>query len=298
MKYPVTNKSISGFSLLELMISMCVLLPVMGAAVSLFSVGAGQHTKEQSSISANQEVRSAFEMMTTEIGQAGSHGDRNTTLTAGIPSSATPQPAYVASTVGFTQGDYVDVDYGNDHEVVQLTAVGTNSITGVFRTTHAAGRPVRLFAIPYLTGILPVNGMGANSTATVTTLRFFGDINGDSTVQYVEYAYTSNGTTAQITRSITPISQATRNPVVVLVANLIPTASPFIITTDGLGVVTSATIQMTARNQVKSGSQYEQTEMASRITIPSAMAASVLLDENRRFGGFNRLPPTPSSLPQ
>jgi hypothetical protein len=190
----------------------------------------------------------------------------------------------------------VDIDTGADHEIVELTAVATGSISAVFRVSHTAGKPVRLFAVPYLTGILPAGGMGLNSTATVNTLRFYGDIDGDSTVQYVEYAYTSNGTTAQITRSITPITQSTRNPAVVLINNLIPTASPFVIATDALGVVTSATVAITARNSVKSGSSYEQTDMASRVTVPSAMAASALLNENNSMGGFNRLPPTPSRV--
>ncbi len=298
MKRPFINKSASGFSLVEALIAICILLPVMAAAVRLFSVGANQHSREQSSIDANQGIRAAFELMTTEIGQAGSHGDTTTTLTAAIPNSTTAQPASVASTAGITEGDWVDVDTGNNNEVVQLTAVGTSTITGVFRVAHAKDAPIRLFAVPYLTGIPPAAGQAINSTVSVPTLRFFGDINGDSTVQYVEYTYTSNGTTAQITRSISPVTQANRNDPVVLVDNLVPNGSPFSITTDSRGVVTSSTIAMTVQSKVKSGTRYEQTQLASRITIPSAMAASVLLDENNRLGGFNRLPPTPSRVTQ
>jgi Tfp pilus assembly protein PilW len=296
MKISPRMKSEKGFSLAELMVSMCILIPAMGAAVSLFSVGANQHATEQSSIDANQEARSAFEMMTTEIAQAASHGDRTTTLSVPIntPSTAA-QDATVDSTTGFTVGDYVEVvDPSGDRESVQLTAVGTGTLTGVFRATHPSGASVRLFAVPYPTGLITPAGMAANSSTTVTTIRFFGNIIGDNTVQYVEYAY--DATSNQITRSITPVAQATRNEAVVFVRNVKPGSVQFTLSTDARAVATSAGIAMTVMNTVKSGSNYQETQLASRISIPSAIAASVLLDENQRFGGFNRLPPTPPKV--
>jgi len=296
MKLSARMKSEIGFSLAEMMISMCILIPAMGAAMSLFSVGANQHATEQSSIDANQEARSAFEMMTTEIAQAASHGDRDTTLAAAIntPSSA-PQDATVDSTAGFAVGDYVDVvDPAGTRETVELTAVGTSTLTGVFRSAHPSGASVRLFAVPYPTGLITPAGMAANSSTTVTTLRFFGNIIGDNTVQYVEYAY--NAGTNEITRSITPATQTTRNQPVVFVRNVKPNSVQFTLSTDSRGVATSAGIAMTVMNTVRSGSGYQETELASRISIPSAMAASVLLDENLRLGGFNRLPPTPPNV--
>ncbi len=296
MKNSPRAKSDKGFSLPEMMISMCILIPAMGAAMSLFSVGAKQHASEQNSIDANQEARSALEMMTTEIAQAGSHADRTTTLTAAIDTpSIAPQDATVDSTVGFTVGDYVDVvDSTGTRESVQLTAVGSHTLTGIFRAGHGIGTAIRLFAVPYPTGLITPTGMAANSSATVTTIRFFGNITGDNTVQYVEYAYDSASN--QITRSITPVTQSTRNPAVLFVRNLKPNSVQFTINTDSRGIATSASVAMTVVNTVKTGSSYQETELASRITIPSATAASVLLDENQRFGGFNRLPPTPPNV--
>jgi hypothetical protein len=55
---------------------------------------------------------------------------------------------------------------------------------------------------------------------------------------------------------------------------------------------------MTVMNTVQSGSKYQETELASRISIPSAMAGSVLLYENRRYGGVNRIPSTPPKVTQ
>ncbi len=295
MKHQAGSREECGFSVMEMLVSICVLIPVMGAAVGLFSLGAKQHSTEQSSIDSNQEIRAAFEMMTTEIAQAGSHGDRSTTLSAAVSSSSSAQAVSVGDVTGFGVGDYVDVDTGTNHELVALTAVGTATITGVFRTAHAANVPVRLFAVPFSTGVYSA-GLGPSSTQTGTSLRFFGDINGDGTVQYVEYIYNSG--TNQITRSITPVTQATRNPAVVLVGNVKPNSVQFSITTDSRSIVTAATIAMTARSTVKSGNSFQDVELGSRISIPSAMAASALLYENQHYGGFNHIPPTPAKVSQ
>jgi len=295
MKNVLDAKTESGFSVMEMLVSICILIPVMGAAVGLFSLGASQHSTEQTSIESTQEARAAFEMMTTEIAQAGAHGDVATTISVAFGANAAAQPVRVASTVGFAVGDYVDVDTGSDHELVQLTAVGGDTITGVFRTSHQQNKPVRLFALPYATGVLS-NGLAPNSTRTSSSICFYGDILGNSTVQYVEYNY--NAGTNQITRSITPITQNTPSAAVVLVNNIKPNSAQFTINTDSRGIVTSAVVAMTVQNTVKSGGKYQETELASRITIPSAIAASALLYENYRFGGFNHIPPTPENVTQ
>ncbi len=90
-----------GFSLLEMMVSILVLTPVMGAALTLFSVGVNQQSSEQSSVEAIQEARSGLDMMTMEIAQAGAHGDRSTTTTSSISASTTAQAVNVGSCAVF-----------------------------------------------------------------------------------------------------------------------------------------------------------------------------------------------------
>jgi Tfp pilus assembly protein PilW len=295
MKYFIRAKTEAGFSLMELTVCMLILIPVMGAAVSLFSVGANQQTSEQGSIDVNQEARSALEMMTTEIAQAGSHGERATTLAGGVSALAgNERTVSVASAAGLSPGDWVDVGTGANLETVQLTAVSSNSISAVFENDHSSGEPVRLYAFPYLAGVIPPVGLGASSSMNVTTLRFFGDINGDSTVQYVEYVYDSNNN--QITRSITPISQTTRNQAIPFVRNVTPNSVQFTLTTDSRGIVTSVNVAMTVQNNWSAKTQNQRTQLSSRITIPSAMAGSALLYEIWRYGGFDKLPPTPSHI--
>ena len=294
MTKPIHKKQDAGFSLLELLISVLILLPIMGAAVNLFSVGAKQHATEQNSIEANQEARAGLEMMTMEIAQAGSHGDHETTTSAGIAASSSVQPVAVVSSAGFNIGDYVDVDTGANHEVVRITAVTQGNLTGVFRTAHASGIPIRLFALPYLTGMICPAGLGASSSADVTTLRFFGDISGDGNLSYIEYVYDSNN--AQITRSMTPITQATKNAALPLVRNLKPNTVRFTVFTDSQNIVTSASVRMTIVNTIKTGSRYEESALTSKIIVPSAMAASALFRENQMYGGISKLPPTPTQV--
>jgi type II secretory pathway pseudopilin PulG len=297
MKHTMRVRSEAGFSLTELLISMCVMLPIMAAAVSLFSTGANQQASEQTNIEANQDARSALEIMTREIAQAGSHRDRSTTSTATINSSANAQSVSVASTAGFSVGDWVDVD----SEPVQLTAVSSGSISGIFSASHASNSPVRLFAFPYVQGVIPPAGLGANSSQTVTTIRLFGDINadigsspGDPNLYYVEYVYDSDN--SQITRSSTPLTQADKNPAVPFIRNLKADSVQFTLNTDDLGVVTSASIGMTVHNTWKTGSKYQETELSTRVVIPSAVAGSALLHEVQRYGGIDQLPPTPQHV--
>jgi Tfp pilus assembly protein PilW len=294
MKQTIRCELDAGFSLTEMLICILILIPVMGAAVGLFSVGANQQASEQSSVEVNQEARTAFEMMTTEIAQAGSHGDVSASLTA--PVNGGSNPASVGATSGFTVGDYVTFDAGvaGKEETVQITAVETNSITASLGTVHDSGASVRLFALPYLTGMIPPTGLGANSSTTVSTLKFFGDINGNSNPQYIEYAYDSAN--SQITRSITPLSQANKNAALPFISNIKPNSVQFTLYTDNMGVVTAASIGLTVRNTWKTGSKYQESELFSRVSLPSAVAGSALLYEMQVYGGPNRLPATPPQV--
>jgi len=296
-----TLKSEGGFSLVELLTSMFILVPIMAAALSLFSTGTNQQASEQRSVDVNQEARSGLEMMTRELAQAGSHRDRSTTTTAAITGSDIEQDITVVSAVGITAGDWVDIDTDSNSESVQLTQVAGNSIRGIFTQSHNAGVPVSLFAYSYVTGVIPPPGLGANSTSAVTTLKFFGDINADinstandANLYYVEYAYDSVNN--QITRSATPITQGDKNAAIPLIRNIKPDSAHFRVNTNGLGIVTSADIAMTVCNTWSTAKKYEEAELSSSVLIPSALAGTALIYELQEFQTFNRLPATPSKV--
>ncbi len=306
MKNIHKSKSEDGFSLMELLLSILIMVPIMAAGFSLFSVGANEQAAEQSSINANQEVRSALELMASEIAQAGSNRDRTITLSAAITdpdaNPNNPQSVAVSSTAGLRPGDYVDVmanGTANPSETVKIQAVGSTTITASFRWTHPSGTIVRLFAFPFVHGVPTPAGLGVNDSTEVTTIGFFGDINSDLTgssseLQYIEYAYDKNN--AQITRSATPISAGSKSSAVPFVRNVKDDSVTFTLHTDSYGTVTSVDIEMTVLNTWKTASQYQETALATRVVIPSATAGSLLYHEFYTLGGINKIPPTPTNV--
>jgi len=289
----IKTKAEHGFSLPELLISLLIFLPVVGATFSLFSVSMGEHGSEQSSAEITQEARSALEMMTLEIAQAGTHRDMGTRTSSAVAGSPNEQSISLASSVGFTAGDYVDIDLGSSNEeLIQISSVGTSSITGMFRLNHNSGAPVRLYSYPYLNGIILPTGIVANASNASTMLRFFGDINSDGNINYVEYAY--DAANAQITRSATPITQATKNPAIPIISNIRAGSPQFTVQTNSLNIVTSVGVSFVATSPWKTGSKYQETPMSSTILIPSAVSASALLSQYSKYGGLYRFPSTPS----
>jgi len=292
----IQAKAEHGFSLPELLISILIFLPIVATTFSLFSVSMGEHGSEQSSSEMTQEARSALEMMTQEISQAGgAHQDVGTTTSADVTGSATAQSISLASSNGFTVGDYVDIDLGNaNHELIQITNVGTNSITGIFRLAHLNGTPVRLYPYPYLSGIIPPAGLAANSSATTTTLRFFGDINNDGNINYIEYAY--DAANASITRSATPITNGTKNAAIPFISNIRAGSPQFTLYTDNLAIVASVGISFVVTSPWKTGSQHQETPLSSTVLIPGAVSGSALLANYYKYSGIYRFPPTPSRV--
>jgi Tfp pilus assembly protein PilW len=279
---------------MELLISMMILIPIMGAAISIFSVGVNQQVTERGSVDVNQEARAGMEMMTREIGQAGAHGNIHTTTSAAIGASEDAQTVNVGATTGMMVGEWVDVDAGANWECVQLTAVSASSISGIFTMSHGANVSVNMFAYPYASGVIPPSGMAVNSSSNVMTLRFFGDIDNDLVLDYVEYSYDS--TADQITRSVTPVTAGSKSAALPFVNNIRDNSAQFTVNSNALGVITSVNIAFTVENTVESNSQKQHTTLSSRALVPSAMAASALLRELQMYQDINKLPPTPSQV--
>jgi type II secretory pathway pseudopilin PulG len=290
------RQSSGGFTVIEMLVSICILLPIMGGALALFSLGVNQQSSEQSSAEANQDITAALNMMKMEIAQAGSHDIYVETETGSaiLGNDTYAQSVPVDSIEGLCVGDSIDVVDGSVSETVRITGLTSGTITGIFKYSHSGDTKIRLFGLPYIQGVLPPTGLSPNTDTAVTTLRFFGDIYGDGSMYYVEYIYDSNN--ARITRSMTPFTSASKQPAIPLITNIKPNSAQFILHTDHLNIITSVTVSLTVENEWETASNLEEVELSSRIAIPSAESASDLLLENMQYHDVNNLPPVPGRI--
>ena len=211
-----------GFSLLEMMVTLAILLSVSGIVMSVLM----QMMLTQGTVSNRTEmhssVRSATEVLQQEIGQAGRvslPGPVN--LSGAVATTGVPTVVGVSSAAGMFNGEQLVIDTGANQETVTVTTVSseTNLITAIFNNTHASGVPVSV-AGAFASGIVPTN-MTNGSTATV--LKLFGDINGDENMVYVEYTCDTVG--GNLYRNVMPFTAATKPALTsaqILLSNILP----------------------------------------------------------------------------
>ena len=206
----------SGFSLIELLIAMGLLLAVSSIVTSALM----QMTKSQTTIWNRTEmhsgIRGATELLQQEVGQAGRVSVPGTAaqpdvivLTQAVNPVGGAAPAAAATcdpgtpttnassvNVNTTTGVFAAAGLpaayelfttldGNRQELVKVASVNSaTSITACFLKQHDIGTvlmPLGAFA----TGIVPPTGIVNGSSATV--LKLYGDINGDGNMVYIEY---------------------------------------------------------------------------------------------------------------
>ena len=212
------RNSLRGFSLLELMVAMAILLTVTGIIMS----GMVQTSKLQGTISNRTEmhasVRSATELLQQEIGQAGRAAMPSAlTLTTAVASGA--QTATVSSTSGLFQNEQLVSDTGANQETVIITAAPTaTQFTAVFVQAHASGAPVAVLG-GFAAGIIPTT---ATNGSTGSLLKMFGDINSDGNMVYVEYnCDTAGGNLYRNVMSFSAGSKPALTPAMVLLPNIL-----------------------------------------------------------------------------
>jgi prepilin-type N-terminal cleavage/methylation domain-containing protein len=201
----------SGFSLVEMLVATTLLLVVSSIVTSALL----QMTKHQQTISNRTEmhsgVRGATELLQQEVGQAGrvtlptavTIGGAGVTAPAASCDPGAPLTGAINVTVNSTAGMFASagppaayetltVLDGDNQESIKVAAIiGATTFQACFTKTHPAGAllmPLGGFA----TGIIPPTGVINGSTPT--TLKLFGDINGDGNMVYVEYFCDSAGT--------------------------------------------------------------------------------------------------------
>jgi len=209
--YKIRRSSQSGFTLLELLISVALLVILSGAILGGLGSVQNSYRGDELRSSLNQEVRATMEIISQEIGQAGlppsgisgnslyagSGADGAlATLSGSVTAGATS--ATVSDTTRLQGGMMVVVDTGANAELLQIVSpanpitVATVDNTPGFQKAHAAS------AALYPQGVYP-NGIyfttptaiplviNTTSAFSYQSLIMFGDITGTGKLTIVQY---------------------------------------------------------------------------------------------------------------
>jgi prepilin-type N-terminal cleavage/methylation domain-containing protein len=321
--YRTSRATCGGFSLVELLVSMVVLSVIMGAVLTALSSSQEAYGVTELQSDMYENVRGAAELMTQEIGQAGSVSLPASKLTAAVAANAAAQTVTVSSTTSMyagtgTTGEGVLVDPGGANpELVHLTNVSSSSITGIFLNAHPINAPIIVLGV-FPSGIVPTtmtDGSTSNPGAAVSTLNLYGDINGDGSLVYVRYTCDLSVTPGTLTRSVTTITpgNTTINAAQTILSTLIknpntptyPTGTPcFTYTTPpavgGKTFVTNVGLTISVQSlkpDPKTGAYMQMTKSFLNLSPRNILTGYELAQAGVNNAALNnRLQPTPSNV--
>ncbi|MFZ0819518.1 MAG: prepilin-type N-terminal cleavage/methylation domain-containing protein [Candidatus Acidiferrales bacterium] len=206
-----------GFSLLELMASLSIFLVIAAAVFEVLVYYQQNYQRTQLTVDMHDSLRGAIDMLTQEIGQAGllsSNSNQVTTLGEAVTAGITGQSVTFTSASSIFVGEQLLVDTGFNQELVAVTSVTLNNVTGIFAKNHSNGAAINVL------GVFP---QGVLSSSTANQLQLVGDINGDGTLVYVEYDCNNQAPgPGTLTRSVTPISAPSKNAASILLDKVMP----------------------------------------------------------------------------
>lgn len=206
-----------GFSLLELLVSMAVLMLITAVAVSTLSGGLKTVRRERNLANRDAQVKRAVELISLELAQAGVTPEFTNNpdpligtgplINGDITIGATTIP--LSSTRGLYPGRPVTLtlpDGSANSEVKVISDLSSTSIdiAAGAEKSHAFGDAI---SSPMLPNIFAILNPPSGTQKTVTRLGIMGDILGNNSLQYIEYKFENDS----LYRSITPIDGVTVN---------------------------------------------------------------------------------------
>jgi type II secretory pathway pseudopilin PulG len=193
----------AGFSLLELLVSITVLVVISGGVLSVIGFYQKSFGRTEARSDMDENVRGVAELMTQEIGQAGLVSLPASTLSSAVVPTTLAQTVNVSSTTSMFVDEQLLVDAGNSEELVTVLNVTATTIKAIFANAHAIGAPINALGV-FPSGIVPP---GTVDGSTANVLNIFGDINADGSLVYVRYTCTPGTSAAPgtLTRSVTTI---------------------------------------------------------------------------------------------
>lgn len=286
------EEDLRGFSLLELLIGMAILLVVLATVLTVLARYEQVYQAQQVEAGVELSLNSALELLSQEIGQAGYLGFTPRTLQASVVASPTAQTVPVSSSDSLFAGEKLLVDTGVARELVTVASVGPGTFTATFAASHASGASVTA---------LGVFGTGVLSSADGNVLQLFGDINADGSLVFVQY--TCNLSAGALTRSVSSISASGQNSAQPLLSGLVanPNGEPCFRfdTTQYLGTTYVTAVNVTLSNQgVQVNPQTGKPPvMTATLTVVPRNELRALAFAEMTPPETNLLEPTPPGLP-
>lgn len=240
------ERSESGFTLLETLMALLVMLVIMGGVMQSLIQLSRTQTTVWNRANMHGSVRSATELLQQEVGQAGRVSLPSAT---GLPitnmwSAVTilgSQPVTVSSTAGMFVGEQLVVDAGPNEETVTVTQVNSlYQFTANFTQTHPASAGLIPVGVRggFASGVVPcrtqadcpfstLGGATFTDGSTGSVLKIYGDVNGDGNMKYIEYV--CDATVGRLYRNVMAfdaVSKPEVNPSQVLLSNILPNPPP------------------------------------------------------------------------
>jgi prepilin-type N-terminal cleavage/methylation domain-containing protein len=211
-----------GFSLLEMMVSVLIILLLMSAIFPFIMQSQKRFQGNEVVSESNQSARAALEVMSQEIGQAGFNPDFNPgkSSSASLVPNPLPQCFTLNNITGISPGDWVSVGTGFEQEVVQVSSTSNqgnggvvlagngecaaaNQIQGIITSCHnhntlpecpattpMGNFPVVSMKMPFGGGLLRhfTGGVPDATYSNDSRLEIYGDINQTGAINYVVYS--------------------------------------------------------------------------------------------------------------
>jgi prepilin-type N-terminal cleavage/methylation domain-containing protein len=210
----------SGFSLLELLVSVSIITLLMAIVFQFLEINQKRHRSQQLMSEVTQGGRGAFEVMAQELNQAGYNPPFTVSKSVGGSGTVSPGTGLISfPIVAGSSPATKNIFYGtrlvignnctgspsvcNQEEIVVNydTTYGTTGLAAgtaplVIANPHSPGEPIFTRNFPYPSGILYNNYIGGIGLGIADNrLRFFGDIMDSGDLYYGEYRLQCRGTT-------------------------------------------------------------------------------------------------------
>ena len=198
-----------GFSLIEVLISVAIITVLMSAVFQFMRFNQQRYRGDQLLAERNQGARSALELMTQELQQAGHNPNLNVnrSLTAAVTPAGGIVNISVNDTTGIFYGNLVEIGSSAadpNREILTVQGDATHTITAttfpaIPTLPHASGQAVFTRSLPFPNGILySASAVGTGQSVAVNRVQFFGDIDGNGTLHYGEYKLVDTGKTSSL----------------------------------------------------------------------------------------------------